>query len=74
MLEEKVKEVIKRFGLEDEKAITFGHPKMKTKWILPLPGRHLYANLSIGYNKGWNDEMDIDQKTEHPHSLEIPFL
>lgn len=24
-------EVIKRFGLENEKAITFGHPKMKTK-------------------------------------------
>lgn len=31
MLKEKVKEVIKRFGLENEKAITFGHPKMKTK-------------------------------------------
>ena len=30
-IEEKVKEVIKRFGLENEKAITFGHPKMKTK-------------------------------------------
>ena len=29
MLEEKVKEVIKRFGLENEKAITFGHSKMK---------------------------------------------
>ena len=43
MLEEKVKEVIKRFGLEDEKAITFGHPKMKTKWILPLPGVTVYS-------------------------------
>lgn len=43
MLEEKLKEVIKKFGLEDEKAITFGHPKMKTKWILPLPGVTVYS-------------------------------
>ena len=38
MLEEQLKEVIEKFGLKDEKAITFGHPKMKMKWILPLPG------------------------------------
>ena len=43
MLEEKLKEVIKKFGLEDEKAITFGHPKMKTKWILPFPGITVYS-------------------------------
>ena len=43
MLEEKVKEVIKRFGLENEKAITFGHPKTKTKWILPLLGVTVYS-------------------------------
>ena len=34
MLEERLKELIKKFELKDEKAITFGHPKMKTKWIL----------------------------------------
>ena len=38
MLDEQVKELVKKYGLKDEKAITFGHPKMKTKWILPLPG------------------------------------
>lgn len=38
MLDEQVKELIKKFELKDEKAITFGHPKMKIKWILPLPG------------------------------------
>lgn len=38
MLEEQLKELIEKFGLKDEKAITFGHPKMKMKWILPLPG------------------------------------
>ena len=43
MLKEKVKEVIKRFRLENEKAITFGHPKMKTKWILPLLGVTVYS-------------------------------
>lgn len=43
MLEEKVKEVIKRFGLENEKAITFVHHKMKTKCILPLLGVTVYS-------------------------------
>lgn len=38
MLDEQVKELVKKYGLKDEKAITFGHPKMKVKWILPLPG------------------------------------
>lgn len=38
MLDEQVKELVKKYGLKDEKAITFGHPKMETKWILPLPG------------------------------------
>lgn len=28
---EKLKELIKKFELKDERAITFGHPKMKTK-------------------------------------------
>ena len=43
MLEERLKELIKKFELKDEKAITFGHPKMKTKWILPLPGITVYS-------------------------------
>lgn len=33
MLEEQLKELIEKFGLKDEKAITFGHPKMKMKWF-----------------------------------------
>lgn len=41
MLDEQVKELIKKFELKDEKAITFGHPKMKIKWILPLPGMRI---------------------------------
>ena len=43
MLDEQVKEVIKKFGLKDEKAITFGHPKMKMNWILPLVGAAIYS-------------------------------
>ena len=43
MLEEQLKELIEMFNLKDEKAITFGHPKMKTKWILPLPGITVYS-------------------------------
>ena len=43
MLEEQLKELIEEFGLKDEKAITFGHPKMKMKWILPLPGITVYS-------------------------------
>lgn len=39
---EKLKELIKKFELKDERAITFDHPKMKTKWILPLPGITVY--------------------------------
>lgn len=38
MLEEQVKEVLQNYQLKNEKAITFGHPKMKMNWILPLPG------------------------------------
>ena len=38
MLEEQVQELIKEYNLKDKRAITFGHPKMKLKWILPLPG------------------------------------
>lgn len=38
MLDEQLKELVKEFELKDEKAITFGHPKMKIQWILPLPG------------------------------------
>ena len=43
MLDEQVKEVIKKFGLKDEKAITFGHHKMKMNWILPLVGAAIYS-------------------------------
>ena len=43
MLEERLKELIKKFELKDEKAITFGHPKMKTKQILPLLGVTVYS-------------------------------
>ena len=43
MLEEQLKELIEKFGLKDEKAITFAHPKMKMKWILPLPGITVYS-------------------------------
>ena len=43
MLEEQLKELIKKFELKDEKAMTFGHLKMKMKWILPLPGITVYT-------------------------------
>ena len=38
MLEEQVQEVLQNYQLKNEKAITFGHPKVKMNWILPLPG------------------------------------
>lgn len=43
MLEEQLKELIEKFDLNDEKAITFGHPKMKMKWALPMPGVTIYS-------------------------------
>lgn len=43
MLDEQVKDVIQKFGLKDNKAITFGHPKMKMKWVLPLAGVTIYS-------------------------------
>ncbi len=43
MLDEQLKEVIEKFDLKDEKAITFGHPKMKMKWVLPLVGVTIYS-------------------------------
>ena len=43
MLEEQVNEVLKEFKLKDKKAITFGHPKMKMNWILPLAGISIYS-------------------------------
>ena len=43
MLEEQLEELIEKFNLKDEKAITFGHPKIKTKWIFPLPGITVYS-------------------------------
>lgn len=43
MLEEQLKEVIEKFNLKNEKAITFGHPKMKMKWVLPLAGATIYS-------------------------------
>lgn len=36
MLEERLNELFKIFGLADRNAVTFGHPKMKIKWILPM--------------------------------------
>ena len=43
MLEEQLEEVIKEYNLKDKNAITFGHPKMKIKWILPLVGISIYS-------------------------------
>lgn len=43
MLEEQLKELIEKYELKDEKAITFGHPKMRMKWILPLVGMTIYS-------------------------------
>lgn len=43
MLDEQLKEVIEKFDLKDEKAITFGHPKMRMKWVLPLVGVTIYS-------------------------------
>ncbi len=43
MLDEQLKNVIEKFNLSDKKAITFGHPKMKMKWILPLVGATFYS-------------------------------
>ena len=43
MLEEQLEEVMKEYNLKDKNAITFGHPKMKMKWILPLVGISIYS-------------------------------
>ena len=43
MLEEQLKELIEKYKLKDKNAITFGHPKMKMKWILPLAGITVYS-------------------------------
>lgn len=43
MLEEQLKALFEEFGLADEQAVTFGHPKMKMKWALPLPGVTVYS-------------------------------
>ena len=43
MLEEQLEEVMKEYNLKDKNAITFGHPKMKIKWILPLVGISIYS-------------------------------
>lgn len=43
MLEEQLNELIKNFELRDKSAITFAHPKMKMKWILPIPGMTIYS-------------------------------
>lgn len=43
MLEERLKELFEKYGLEDEKAVTFGHPKMKMNWVLPMPGITFYS-------------------------------
>ncbi len=43
MLEERINELIKNWGLENKNAVTFGHPKMKMKWILPIPGMMVYS-------------------------------
>ena len=43
MLEEQLEGVMKEYNLKDKNAITFGHPKMKIKWILPLVGISIYS-------------------------------
>lgn len=43
MLEERIQEIMQQFGLQDRKAFTFGHPKAKFKWALPLPGLTVYS-------------------------------
>ena len=43
MLEEQVNELFQEFKLRDKNAITFGHPKMKMKWVLPIPGMTIYS-------------------------------
>ena len=43
MLEEQLEEVMKEYNLKDKNAITFGHPKMKIKWILPLVGISIHS-------------------------------
>lgn len=42
MLDEQLKELIEEYDLKDAKAITFGHPNMKMKWVLPIPGMTIY--------------------------------
>lgn len=43
MLDEQLEGVMKEYNLKDKNAITFGHPKMKIKWILPLVGISIYS-------------------------------
>lgn len=43
MLEERINELIKNWGLGNKNAVTFGHPKMKMKWALPMPGMTVYS-------------------------------
>ena len=43
MLEEQLKALFKEYGLTDQQAVTFGHPKMKVKWALPMPGVTVYS-------------------------------
>mgnify|MGYP005788231605 CR=1 FL=1 len=43
MLDEQVKDVIQKFDLKDNRAVTFGHPKMKMKWVLTLVGATIYS-------------------------------
>lgn len=43
MLEERIQEIMRQFGLQDKMAFTFGHPKAKFKWALPLPGVTVYS-------------------------------
>ena len=43
MIEEQLEGVMKEYNLKDKNAITFGHPKMKIKWILPLVGISIYS-------------------------------
>lgn len=43
MLEEQLKALFEQYGLTDQNAVTFGHPKMRVKWALPLPGVTVYS-------------------------------
>ena len=43
MLKERLNELISNYGLKDARAVTFGHPKMKIKWILPMPSASVFS-------------------------------